>query len=354
MPSAAGLTTNGHRKSGRVEMEVDPDSPGPAAAVAAWRTLDAGANKPAGVWQLGSKYKKRIVYRLVRAGPGGATIIAKLCPEPAAARERLVYEQILPHVPVTSPRYFGWLDASDGATWLFLEDVGSELFSRTDNELRRVAAEWLGILHDAAADLPAVRELPDRGPGYYLERLRSARQTILDSIGNPLLRASDIDVLHAVLGLLDVIEADWAAVEAFCSAMPCTLTHGDFQPKNVFVRRDGSGTRIYPIDWEMAGRGVPAPDVAPARGRVSQPDIDLALYRGVVQRRWPGVDRRAIRGWVAVGTLFRRLIAIDWSAPSLRSAWPERPIAQLSVYLPQLKETLAVAPWAPHTKRDAG
>jgi len=265
----------------------------------------------------------------------------------SAPLERVIYEQILPHVPVTSPDYYGCVDGEAGALWVFLADVGPEHFSRVDAGLRKAAADWLGVLHTRASDLPAAAALPDRGPGYYLDRLRSARHTITESKSNPAITTASIAVLDSVLMVLDTIEADWAAVEEFCASMPRTLTHGDLQPKNLFVRRDGSGPRLYPIDWEMAGWGIPAPDVAPARGPGVRPDIDLATYLKAVKPRWRAVDRRVLRDWVVVGLLFRRLIAVDWAAPSLRYEWPERSVDQLSVYRPQLEAAFARAPWAP-------
>jgi len=334
-----------------------PDSAAPAAlaAVAAWQALGvAGARPPAGVRFLGSRYKRGTIYGLERAGAGGETVVAKLCPASTAPLERLIHERILPHVDVTAPACYGVVDADEGSLWLFLEDVGSERFSHLEADQRRAAADWLGRLHSHAPDVPAAAELPDRGPRYYLERLRSGRRTIIETIDNPVLGVSDVEVLRSVVALLDTIGSGWAAVEEFCAPLPVTLTHGDFQPKNVYVRRDGSGPRLYPIDWEMAGWGVPAPDVAPARGPVAQPWVDLATYGAVIRRRWAHVDERAIRDLVMVGTLLRRLIAIDWSVRSLRYAWPERPIAQLRIYRREIEEVLAAAPWAGSRRRGGG
>ena len=330
------------------------DTPGAQAAIAAWRTLDCGGAGPTSVDLIGREHTRRpagrTVYRLEGAGPRGATVMAKISAVPTASIERFMYERVLPHAGVTAPRYYGSIDAEDGFVWLFLEDVGSERFSSDDDAQRRAAGRWFGALHSRAPDVPGAAELPDRGPRHYLECLRSARRGMLENLSNPVLRAADLGVLRGVLALLDAIESDWPAVEASCASIPPTLTHGDFQPKNVYVRRDSSGMKLYPIDWETAGWGVPAADLAPARGRGLSSPVDLTVYGRIVRRRWTQLDDPTIRDLVFVGTLFRRLIAIHWSMQGLVVPWLDKPIAQLEFYRSELEEALREPPW----RRDAG
>ena len=327
-------------------MEIVVDSPEARAAVAAWKTLGSSTREPTRIWWLEAGHRNRTIFRLDGVGPGGTAVVAKLCAAATDGIERLIYERVLPEIPVTSPRYFGSVEVDGSGYWLFLEDVGGERFSMDDAEQRIAAARWLGKLHTGAAELLSVG-LPDRGPAHYLERLRVARRTITEGLDNPALQRSDTLVLRSVIGLLDTIEADWRSVEAYCATLPATLTHGDFRRKNVYVRRDGAtGVRLYPIDWETAGWGVPAADLAPARGPGLRPVIDLASYALVVHDRWPLLDETSCRRLAVVGTIFRRLIAIDWAAQGLGFAWPEKPIAQLDAYRPELEEAIAATAWA--------
>jgi len=331
-------------------MEIVVDTPDARAALAAWRSLRGSTREPTRVWWLEAEHRNRTIFRLDGVGPGGTAVIAKLCGAASGGIERLIYEKVLPHIEVTTPEYFGSVDVDidvDGSGyWLFLEDVGAERFSTIDPEQRMAAARWLAELHTKAADLSATAGLPDRGPAHYLERLRVARRTIMDNLDNPALRQPDTRILSTIVGLLDAIEADWVSMEAFCAGLPSTLTHGDFRRKNVYVRRDGRmGVRLYPIDWETAGWGLPAADLAPARGPGARSAIDLASYARVVQRRWSLLDETSCRRLAVVGTIFRRLIAIEWAAQGLGFAWPQKPIAQLDTYRPELEEALAAAPW---------
>lgn len=334
------------------------DTPGALAAIAAWRTLDRGGMHPTSVDLIGSEHRSlttgRTVYRLERAGPRGGTVMAKLSPEPTASIERFIYEQVLPHTGVTAPDYFGSVDAHDSFVWLFLDDVGSERFSGNEDAQRTAAGRWLGTLHSRAPDVPGAAELPDRGPRHYLECLRSARSGILENVTNPALRPPDVGVLRGTLVLLDAIEGDWASVEAFCAPISPTLTHGDFRSKNVYVSRDSSGVKLYPIDWETAGWGVPATDLAPARGRVGRSDVDLTAYCEIVRDRWPQIDTSTARDLAFVGTLFRRLIAIRWAVQSLSFPWLEKPIAELEAYRTQLEEALRQAPWRGQPRHGSG
>src|SRR2546425_763438 len=94
-------------------------------AAAAWTAFGAGAAEPESIEGLRNG-KKAGTYRLVGAGPAGESIIAQRSPVARAVIERVVYEQILPRLPVTAPRYYG--SGADGRdfVWFFLEDVGEE------------------------------------------------------------------------------------------------------------------------------------------------------------------------------------------------------------------------------------
>src|SRR5207249_2967323 len=92
-------------------------------AARAWQEPQPGRGEPASVETL-KEAKKSAVYRLNGVWPGGAAIIAKRCVARTAAIERAIYEDILPHLPITALRYYGWTQHDGEFCWLFLEDAG--------------------------------------------------------------------------------------------------------------------------------------------------------------------------------------------------------------------------------------
>ena len=270
------------------------------AIVELWR--EAGLTKPA-------------IYRLTFGGPQSPGVFAKRYFKTSPEIERKVYEEILPHLPLTVPRYYGSCEDGDGSAWLFVEDVGTERFSTQDPEQRLVAARWLGVLHRSGADLPAAARLPDAGPSRYLGHLRSARARIRRGASNPGLTAEGRAMLSVILELHDALEARWRTFERACDGLPATLVHGDFRPKNVRIRTGDAA--LFPIDWEMAGWGVPAADLAPARNCGMTMQVDPHSYETVMRERWPDLDAAAIKKLSILGHIFRALAGIEWESESL-------------------------------------
>jgi len=245
-----------------------------------------------------------------------------------------VYERILPHLPVTAPAYLGSREESAEYLWLFLEDVGDERCSKTDPVHRALAARWLGLMHTSATGVAAVRHLPDGGPRRYLDHLRCGRDKIVAHLGNPALAAEDAMLLERLAFRLDGLESAWAGLDDACAGVPATLVHGDFQRKNAYIRAGARGPEVVPIDWETAGWGVPAVDLA---------RIDLAAYLAVVQPCWPELRAEDLRRLAACGTVFRALAAIFWVSPQLAydtAHWLILPLSNLRCYDRQLSEGL--------------
>ena len=115
-------------------------------AVAAWRQLAPDAPDPQRIEVLREGTKSN-TYRLVESTPDGASIIAQRARMAKALIERTVYEEILPHLPVTSPRYHGFRTENPHFAWLFLEDVGDERYATSDREQYALAGRWLGLMH---------------------------------------------------------------------------------------------------------------------------------------------------------------------------------------------------------------
>lgn len=305
-------------------------------AVAAWRRLLPGGPVPDDVEVLAA-HVHSAVYRLTGVGRHGTAVVAKRSPVSHAAVEQQVYAEVLPHVPVTSPHFYGLTADGDGCAWIFLEDVGDVRFSPLSRDHRVLAAQWLGRLHAAGAGLDVAALLPDRGPAYYLDHLRTGRDTIRRELQHPAVTAEGRQVLAEVAAQCDALEAGWADIARFCAEVPATVVHGDFRSKNVRVRALDQGSAVFPLDWETAGWGVPAPDLASSRGPTSAEQVDLGTYAAVARAAWPGLDAPTLGELVVVGVAFRRLVAISWESGALATPWPEKAVASMAAYRDDLR-----------------
>jgi hypothetical protein len=306
-------------------------------AVKAWGRLRPERARPAGVETLRTKTKS-VIYRLPGAGAGGSGVIAKRCLASGALVERTVYEEGLPRLPLPALRYYGFVEEGGPWCWLFLEDAGREKFSPDSEAHRTLAGRWLARLHTSSAGLAGSPPLPDRGPRAYLGQLRSARQGLLQGLCNTALPAGGPEVLRAVVGQLDTVEAGWQALEECCAGTPATLVHGDFRRKNVYVRATPGGPALVAVDWETAGWGPPAADLALSRRGF--PQVDLRAYCCLVGGHWRGLGLGAVERLALVGTVFRRLAAIHWECPRVASPWPQKAIESLEIYRRDIAQAL--------------
>src|SRR5438132_1157590 len=168
-------------------------------AIRAWAKLQPERVTPTGIGTLREKLTGS-VYRLEGVGPGGSDVIAKRSSPKGIRKQRTLYEQVLPALPIPTVRYYGFVEEPDDACcWLFLENAGGEEYSPLIAEHRALAARWLGLLHTAAAGAAAAARLPDRGPGHYLHCLRSAHRGIRAGLANPALSADDLAMLQTLL-----------------------------------------------------------------------------------------------------------------------------------------------------------
>jgi hypothetical protein len=183
-------------------------------------------------------------------------------------REACVYERLLPRGPAGPPRFLGgWIE--DGRSWLFVERVeGRPLSEVGERELWERAAGWLGRFHAAFAGArpgPAAGcPLVERDADFHRVWMARARGF---GVGDSSERRAALRRLSDLHGRL---------VEALL-AMPATLLHGEFYASNVLVAEGEAGVRVAPLDWELAGPGPGALDLA-------------ALVSG-----WPAADREAMR-----------------------------------------------------------
>jgi hypothetical protein len=315
-------------------------------AVQAWSRLRSTHVEPSAVHVLKERLQptvgKSAVYRLAGAGPGDSAVVAKRCLADTALVERTIYEEILPRLPVSRLRYYGFLDEPGGEVcWLFLEDATGEAYSPHAAEHRLATGRWLGRMHTAAQGIDPPAALPDRGPNHYREHMRSAWSAISDNFANPALSASDREVLLGIILLFMQVESNWQQLEALCRTMPSTLVHGDFVGKNIRLQKDWQGLSVLAFDWEMAGWGTPVADLAQTR-----PGPDIYAYWESVQGEWPTVGLERLERLACVGTIFRLLASVDWIAGDLASWWVRRAVEHLSVYKSRLSRVVGAAEWS--------
>jgi Ser/Thr protein kinase RdoA (MazF antagonist) len=210
-----------------------------------------------------------------------------------AGREPYVYERLLPRGPAGPPLFLGAEQGADG-TRLYIEWIeGRVLFEVGERRIWEEVAAWLGRFHSAfegAADLPAGAPLVDRDADFHRRWLVRARDFARSRPGADL--------------ALDWLGTRHEGVVEALSTMDRTLLHGEFYAANVLVVGGGRVTRIAPVDWELAGPGPGALDLA-------------ALVCG-----WPAVDRDAMRRAYGAGRgcelsaraldLARLQVAIQW------------------------------------------
>jgi hypothetical protein len=65
------------------------------------------------------------------------------------------------------------------------------------------------------------------------------------------------------------------------------------------------------MDWEKAGWGVPATDLAECVG--DPVCADLTVYRSEIQASWPGLGLPELERLKTVGTIFRLIDAVLWT-----------------------------------------
>jgi hypothetical protein len=319
-------------------------------AVRAWARLQPAQVKPAAIERL-QKKKKAVVYMLKGAGPGGSDIIAKQSSPERLLKERVIYEEVLPALPVSTVRYYGYIEEpDDGRCWLFLESANGEEYSSLVNEHRTLAARWLGLLHASASQITTAARLPDRGPGYYLEQLRQGGETILRNLTNPAVTSETRATLETVVRQLEVVASRWGRVEELCERAPRTLVHGDFAPKNMRVRTGRARLSLLPFDWGSAGWGVAATDLAqsgmePGGYWNYWANPDLAVYRSVAQESWPRLDIRDLSQLAIIGKIFRSLVCINLEAPSFAMEWVENSARDMRLYQAAMADAIRTAGW---------
>jgi hypothetical protein len=313
-------------------------------AVQAWARNTSLSERPTQVEVL-KESRKTAVYRMEGVGPDGA-VIAKRCEAPAAKLETILYREVFPRLSATTPVFYGSEEIPGGEYWwVFLEDGGNEAKTSWRGCEKTLAVQWLAALHTSSYLLD-LEFLPDAGPASYLDlHLREGRKQILDNLGNPAFSHAERDFLRKIVADMEAVACRWDEVERFSSGMPKTLVHGDFVSKNIRIK-DRAGEKVLLVfDWETAGHGVPAADLALCP--------DTRAYLRLVNQTWPQTSEEDIRRLVLQGRLFRVLASICWQSYSLASKWAVLEMKTMGYFQAELTELMRVFGWSAGRRRSA-
>src|SRR5438876_2657431 len=323
-------------------------------AVRAWQQLDPERVVPDRITPAKFKPNKPrpnlTVYRLEGVGVDGAAVIAKRCTREGGRIESIVYERVLPHVPLAGPHYYGAVEGppDEDVCWLLIGEIQGEKYDMLRPDHRAAAARWLGILHTEAQSPADHASLPDAGPSRYHEQMRATRDLIRDQINNPAFRADDVAFPDGLVSRFDELDEDWDRLARACTGLPPTLIHGDFNAKNLPVQASPQGLQVGAFDWEDAGWAVPGVDLAqgvdPSCHISASPD--LATYWAVVRERWPNCNQTDIERLATCGAVWRALAAITWEAHHLARPWADAFIPNLRLYEAELTHALDRFGWA--------
>ena len=280
-------------------------------AVQAWLQVQSDSWEPSSLELLqGRRYST--VYRLNHVRQDGARVIAKRCRTATARIEHAIYEELLPLTGMPALHCYGLLEEPEGEfCWLFLEDAAGARYSPQLPHNRALAGCWLAEtqLTALAHDLKSC--LPGRGLDHYLRLLRGCRALLLRHLGGSALSVEDATVFRNIAAHLDALESLWDELEEICDVMPRTLVHGDFVNKNLRIRDAATGPALLVFDWEFAGWGVPAADLAQLIDRVASPDLEF--YCSILNREYSRLDLRDIQAVAACGNLLRIVDQMSWA-----------------------------------------
>jgi len=325
------------------------------AAVKYWRLLHLGARTPTAIEILKENQDKQknnkaksVVYRLCGVGENGSNVVAKRCWYEIAQIERLIYEEILPSLPLQTLQFYGSVAETEGDyCWLFLEDAGGVAYSPHRREHCVAAGHLLGELHKSTTHISIEARLPKRDSHYYFKQLLLGASAIQDNLSNPALTHKDIVTLNSVLKKYDALTCRWEQIERICESVPHSLVHGDFVAKNMRVRENASGLIILPYDWEFAGWGPPMIDLAPSPPMSTRfsANPDIITYRTVVRNAWSHVALSIYKQFADIGTIFRLLAAINWAAEGLKYEWVEGSMNKINAYEARIRNAFDSAVW---------
>ena len=311
-------------------------------AVQAWLQVQPDSCAPRSL-ELLQRRRYSTVYRLNGVTQDGKRVIAKRCRAATARIERMIYQDLLPLTEMAALQCYGAVQEPDGEfCWVFLEDATGASYSPQLPHNRALAGRWLAETQLATASPNLQSCLPNRALNHYLQSLHGCREIVLHHLSGSELPATDAEVLRKVATHIDAIGSLWNEIEEICDVMPRSLVHSDFVIKNMRIRDTTGGPALLVFDWEFAGWGVPATDLAQFTDRVASPD--LSIYCSILRREHSHLDLRDIQAVAACGNLLRMVDQISWATAGHEFVQPpqlSKAIAILGCYEASMIEALS-------------
>ncbi|MFM2083132.1 MAG: hypothetical protein RL380_1823 [Verrucomicrobiota bacterium] len=255
------------------------------------------------------------------------------------ARELEVYQKFLDPMRHGTARCVGAVNSAElERYWLFLERVdGRLLWQVGDLTQWDAGARWLGEFH--SAERGGVTNQPQQLR--QTKMLTRNRQPRAADWGQSALRSQTLlrydEKFFAVwieraekflrkqraadLKKFAQLATNYDRVVSRLMALPPTFVHGEFYASNVIVRDGAVSQRICAIDWEVAGIGPGALDLAALTAgewsAVQQRRFVTAYRSGLSSRRAPSVDELVEAVELCQLHLSVQMLgwAEDWSPP---------------------------------------
>lgn len=210
--------------------------------------------------------------------------------------------EIETYCAVLAPEGIGPRCLASGADWLVIEKVpGVELWQIGDFAVWEDVARWTGACHARfEGRLDEVRtanpHLIEHDAGWFGAWASRARAVLAGSAD------------RRAVALVEALEHYDASAPA---DLPRTFLHGELYPSNVLVVVDGGKVDVRPVDWEMAGVGPGAIDLAALTGGWA-PDRRAKLEAAYASGS--GADPADLVAALAHCRLHRALQWLGWAA----------------------------------------
>jgi thioester reductase-like protein len=188
----------------------------------------------------------------------------------AHVRELALYEQSDPRFRRHSPAVLGTLSDPREGTWtIVLESVADSLLADSvdrphewtcrhiDCAIRGLAA-LQSIWHGREAELERQPWIGHVARAAHVVEMSDLWSAIAAHAAPRFSAWADPSIAGILRRLIDTVPGWWPQLEA----LPRTLVHNDFNPRNICLRAGGDGPRLIAYDWELACVGAPQRDLA--------------------------------------------------------------------------------------------
>jgi NADP-dependent 3-hydroxy-3-methylglutaryl-CoA reductase len=201
-------------------------------------------------------------------------------------RELAIYRQTDPRFVRHTPKtYVAFEDARREAYILGIEKLEGLLLMDSAEDPEQWTRADIRTVLDGAAELHAIwygREAELAGQPWIGECPSTKQRTELRELWDALIVQGSsefpelltLEEAERIRGFIKSTQEWWPELEA----MPRTLAHNDFNPRNLAIRADEDGTRLCAYDWELATIHVPQRDIAEFLAFVLPEDFDAELF----------------------------------------------------------------------------